>query len=120
MVPSKVGWSTMEREHASPMVYVDSIMITGIIHAKEDCDDMTGDVPNIFIQANIPKVKQGEDRVMMKITGALVDMLVQLAPKVYGPCVVFEDVKNFICGSAEGSSSIMVQQIQERLGGSWL
>ena len=54
---------------------------------------MTADVPNAFIQANMPKVKQGEDRVMMKITGVLVDMLIQLAPEVYGPCVVFEKGK---------------------------
>lgn len=62
-------------------------MITGVIDAKENRDVMTADVPNAFIQANMPKVKQGEDRVMMKITGVLVDMLVQLAPEVYGPCV---------------------------------
>ena len=64
-------------------------MITRVIDAKEDRDVMTGDVPNAFIQANMPKVKQGEDRVMMKIIGVLLDMLVQLAPEVYGPCLVF-------------------------------
>jgi hypothetical protein len=48
---------------------------------------------NAFIQANMPKVKQGEDRVIMKITGVLVDMFVQFAPEVYGPCVVFENGK---------------------------
>ena len=41
-------------------------MITAVIDAKEDWDVMMGDVPNAFIQANIPKVKQGEDRVIMK------------------------------------------------------
>jgi len=59
-------------EAASPTAYVESIMITAVIDAKEDRDVMTGDVPNEFIQANMPKVKQGEDRVMMKITGVLV------------------------------------------------
>jgi len=50
----------------------------------------------------------------MKITGVLVDMLVQLAPEVYGPCVVFEKGKKPVCGSAKGdlwaitSSSFMV------------
>ena len=52
---------------------------------------MTADVPNAFIQAPMPKVKPGEERVMMKITGVLVDMLVQLSPEVYGPYVVFEN-----------------------------
>ena len=80
-------------EAASPAAYVESIMITRVIDAKEDRDVMTGDVPNAFIQANMPKVKQGEDRVMMKIIGVLLDMFVQLAPEVYGPCVVFENRK---------------------------
>ena len=52
---------------------------------------MTADVPNAFIQTEIPKVKEDEDRVFMKITGVLVDMLVELMPDVYGPYVVFED-----------------------------
>ena len=52
---------------------------------------MTADVPNAFIQAPMPEVKPGENRVMMKIMGVLVDMLVQLSPEVYGPYVVFED-----------------------------
>ena len=45
---------------------------------------MTAYVPNAFIQAPIPEVTPGEDRVMMKFTGVLVDMLVQLSPEVYG------------------------------------
>ena len=36
-------------------------------------------------------VKPGEERVTMKITGLLVDMLGQLSPEVYGPYVVFEN-----------------------------
>jgi len=83
-------------EAASPAAYVESIMITRVIDAKEDRDVMTGDVPNAFIQANMPKVKQGEDRVMMKIIGVLLDMLVQLAPEVYGPCVVYANGKRTI------------------------
>ena len=52
---------------------------------------MTADVPNAFIQAPMPEVKPGDNRVMMKITGVLVDMLVQLNPEVYGVYVVFEN-----------------------------
>jgi hypothetical protein len=51
---------------------------------------MTCDIPNAFIQTDMPKPKPGEDRVVMKITGVLVDMLVQLDPDLYGPFVVFE------------------------------
>ena len=41
-------------------------MITGVIEAHEEQDVMTADVPNTFIQAPIPEVKPGEERVMMK------------------------------------------------------
>jgi hypothetical protein len=38
----------------------------------------------------MPEPEKGEDRVIMKITGVLVDMLVQLDPETYGPFVVLE------------------------------
>ena len=71
-------------------------MITGVIDAKEEQDVMTADVPNAFIQAPMSEVKPNEDRVMMKITGVLVDMLVQLCPEVYGPYVVFENGRKLL------------------------
>ena len=51
---------------------------------------MTCDIPNAFIQALMPEIKEGEERVMMKITGVLVDMLVEINPQLYGPYVVYE------------------------------
>jgi hypothetical protein len=51
---------------------------------------MTCDIPNAFIQALMPEVKDGDERVMIKITGVLVDILVELNPELYGPCVVYE------------------------------
>ena len=80
-------WITKE-DSASPTATLEGIMITLTIDAKEKRDVMSADVPNAFIQTEMP---QGEERVMMKITGVLVDMLVQLDPKLYGPYVVFEN-----------------------------
>ena len=48
------------------------------------------DILNTFIQAEMPDISNGKERVTMKITGVLVDMLVQLSPEIYGPYVVFE------------------------------
>ena len=39
---------------------------------------------------------------MMKITGVLVDMLVQLCPEVYGPYVVFENGRNYYMFKCQG------------------
>jgi hypothetical protein len=66
-------------------------MITAVIDAKERRDVMTSDVPNAFIQVPMPKKKKGEERVIMKITGVLVDLLVALAPEVYADYVMIEN-----------------------------
>ena len=52
---------------------------------------MTNDIPNAFIQTNVPTNPDEKDRVIMKITGVLVDMLVELSPEECGPCVVIEN-----------------------------
>ena len=57
---------------------------------------MTSDIPNAFIQTAMPPTKEGEEQVIMKITGVLVHLLVQLAPEVYGPYVVFENGKKVL------------------------
>ena len=67
-----------------------------MIDAKENRDVMTADIPNAFIQAHMPKLENGEDRVIMKITGVLVDLLVKLAPDVYTSYVVFENGKKVL------------------------
>lgn len=82
-------WLSRE-DSASPTAAQESIMITAVIDAKEHRDIMTADIPNAFIQTKMPDPEHGEDRVTMKITGVLVDMLVQLNPELYGPFVVYE------------------------------
>jgi hypothetical protein len=57
---------------------------------------MTCDIPNAFIQAYLPKKEPGEDRVVMKITGVLVDMLVNINPESYRPAIVLENQKKVI------------------------
>jgi hypothetical protein len=84
------------KDAASPTTALESIMITGVIEAKEQRDVMTCDIPNTFIQALLPKKDPGEDRVVMKITGVLVDMLVDINPELYGPAVVLENQKKVI------------------------
>ena len=70
-------------------------MITTVIDAKEGRDQLTADVPNAFIQAKINK-KRGDKKIIMKITGKLVDVLVRLAPEVYSGYVVIEKGRRVI------------------------
>ena len=80
-------WLSRE-DSTSPTAALESIMLTAIVDAKEGRDVMTADIPNAFIQTQLPNTKAGDERVIMKITGVLVDLLVDIAPEVYGPYVV--------------------------------
>jgi hypothetical protein len=88
-------WLSQE-DAASPTAALESILITGVIEAKEKRDVMTCNIPNAFIQVYLPKKEPGEGRVVMKITGVLVDMLVDINPELYGPAVVLENQKKVI------------------------
>ena len=87
-------WIARE-DSASPTASLESIMLTAVIDAYENRDIMTGDVPNIFVQTQIPESEKGNERIIMKITGVLVDILVEISPKVYTDYVVFEKGKKY-------------------------
>ena len=74
---------------ASPTAATDSILITGVIDAIQGRDVMTADIPNAFVQTNIDEKKVGH-RVIMKIRGPLVDLLLELDAATYAPYVVYE------------------------------
>ena len=82
-------WVNRE-DAASPTAALESIILTGVIEAHEKRDIMCVDIPNAFIQTLLPPVKDGKERVIMKITGPLVDMLIELNQALYGPYVVME------------------------------
>ena len=71
-------------------------MLTAVIDAHEGQDIMCADILNVFIQAGMPEISDGQERVTMKITGVLVDMLVQLSPEIYGPYIVLEKQQKVI------------------------
>ena len=92
------NWLTKE-DTTSPTAVTEGIFITGVIDAKEERDNMSADIPNAFIQAKVPKKMKGKDpneKIVMKITGKLVDMLVAIAPEIYGPFVVYENGKKVL------------------------
>ena len=81
----------MQDETASPKVSLEVTFLTAMIDAKEKCDIMTNDVPNAFIQALIPEEERSRERIIMKITGVLVDLLVEAAPETYRIYVILEN-----------------------------
>jgi hypothetical protein len=58
-----------------------------LIDAQENRNVTIVDIPNTFIQTFIEDVK---DKVVMRIQGHMVDVLVKVAPKVYGPYLLMD------------------------------
>ena len=74
---------------ASPTVISESVFITSCIDAKENRDVMTCDIPNALVQTEIQNQEIGE-RIIMKIRGTLLEILVQMYPEKYSGYVVEE------------------------------
>jgi hypothetical protein len=66
---------------SSPMVSAEAVMLTSMINAFEDEDITVINISNAFVQTVI---EDEENRVIVRIRGLLVDILVSIAPDVYG------------------------------------
>ncbi len=55
-----------------------------MVDVQENRDVAIVDIPNAFIQM---VMENDEDKVVMRIGGHMVDVLVKVAPRVYGPYV---------------------------------
>jgi hypothetical protein len=99
------SWMYRE-ETSSPTAQVESILLTAVIEAKEARDVVTADIPNAFVQTSVPNTDSDEDRITMKITGPLVEMLVELDPEIY---------KNFV--TMEGKTPVLFVHVIKALYG---
>ena len=89
-------WLSRE-DTASPTASLEGIELTVTVDAYENRDMMSMDVPNAFIQTFMPepKLEDGEEEVIMKITGALVNILTDMDPEMR-KFVVIENGKRVI------------------------
>ena len=83
-------WMSKE-EAASPTVALESVMLSAVIDAKEEREVAVVDIPNAFVQTENEKLKEHHKTDMLKIKGRLADILLQIAPEVYGPFVTKEN-----------------------------
>ena len=81
-------WLNKE-ESLSPTVGLDSSFLTVMINTREARDIMTADMPNAFTQTPMDKLDT-EERIVMKIAGVLVNLLVEDSLETHAPCVVHE------------------------------
>ena len=84
-------WLSQE-ESAIPMASTEGLFLTAMIDAHEKRDMMTNNVPNAYIQVPM-EIPPGKERIMMKITGVLVDILIKISPETYIGYVVMENGK---------------------------
>ena len=87
-------WLSRE-DTASPTASHEAICCTAVVDAYENRKIMSMDIPNAFIQTLMPETGEGEDRVIMKITGMLVDYMIELDP-TYRDYVVYENGKRVV------------------------
>jgi hypothetical protein len=69
---------------SSPTVTMESVLFTSLVDVQENRDIAIVDIPNTFIQM---VMEDNEDKVIMRIRGHMVDVLVKVAPRVYSPYV---------------------------------
>jgi hypothetical protein len=74
-------------EASSPTAAPEAIITTGVIDTKQKRDIMTLDIPNAFVQT---KIELDGDKIITKIRGQLVDILLELCPGVYDDYVIDE------------------------------
>ena len=82
---------TSKDDATSTTVSTELVIVTNIIEVKQSRDVAIVDIPNAFIQIAIQK-GNGQDRIMMKIKGKVIDILVEISPETYGNYVVFKKV----------------------------
>ena len=82
----------MGREDASsPTATTEGVLITAAIDAHEQRDVRVADIPNAFIQTAVPGAPAAKGhRIIMRIRGPLVDMLLKMNYSLYAPYVVQE------------------------------
>ncbi|CAJ1940735.1 unnamed protein product [Cylindrotheca closterium] len=85
----------LQEDTASPTILQEAITTTCVIDAHKGRDMMSLDKPNAFIQTYMPEAKDGEDRIYMKITGIMVQILID-KPQEYCEYVALENRKRVI------------------------
>jgi hypothetical protein len=73
-----------------------SHLITAVIDLKQRRDVMTADIPNTFVYTKIKNKSNGEQTIM-KISGQLVDMLINISPKEYEHFVQEKGNQKILC-----------------------
>jgi hypothetical protein len=87
----------MNEDASSPTVSSEAVMLTCVVDANENREVAIVDIPNAFVQT---VVEDEKDRAFIRIHGPLVNILVSIAPDVYGP---------YVMAGKKGQKQLLVQ-----------
>ena len=95
---NKQRYFISKEEASSTTVGTKAVLIYCVTDAQEHQYVTTIDIPNAFIQNRVKKI---EDMATIILRGELVDVLVEIAPDIYGPYVSTDkkEIKTLILGS---------------------
>ncbi len=74
----------MKEDASSPTVSSEAVMLTCVVDANENREVAIVDIPDAFVQT---VAEDEKDRAFIRIHGPLVNIMVSIAPYVYGPYV---------------------------------
>ncbi len=86
-----------KEESSSPTVSSKAVLLTSIVDACKGRDIAVVDILNVFIQTCVDDAK---DCVIIWITGAIVDWLVKVVPKIYA---------SYVATNSKGINSLLVE-----------
>ena len=80
--------ASQEKKTSIPTVTTESVLTTSVIVAKQERDITSMDIPKTFVKIKV----QDDDITIMKIRGALVNMLLEINP---------EKCRDFVIGEVQ-------------------
>jgi hypothetical protein len=81
---------TKKEDASAPMVAIESVLLSCVIHAKESRDVATVDIPGAFLQADMVEM------VHMKLQGKMAELMVKLDQNMYQKYVQIEKGKQVL------------------------
>ena len=103
---------------ASPTASTESVILTGVVEAKEKRNVITLDTPNAFIQTYLENV---DERIILILRGIAAEILVGIAPEIYedyieienGQKVLYLECTNVMYGTLK--AALLFIEIFERI-----
>ena len=90
-----IQWNWISSDNMASLKFTESVLLSTVIDAEEECNIAVIDVPNAFVQTEVSEWDDNRNCMVMKIRGILVDILCNIDPS-YKEFVVIEHGENVL------------------------